>query len=88
MVSHSNELSLYPARDHPLAIYEHMCRSLSVRDLYTEEREIILIQYEWESSEVDSPDFLDTSFMNSLELEYPLELASSLDSEYHFGSIV
>lgn len=57
-------------------------------DLYTEEREIILIQYEWESSEVDSPDFLDTSFMNSLELEYPLELASSLDSEYLFGSIV
>lgn len=57
-------------------------------DLYTEEREIILIQYEWESSEVDSPDFLDTSFMNSLELEYPLELASSLDSEYHFGSTV
>ena len=57
-------------------------------DLYTEEREIILIQYEWESSEVDSPDCLDTSFMNSLELEYPLELASSLDSEYHFGSIV
>ena len=74
-----------------------MSRSLSVRDLYTEEREIILIQYEWESyelsaelvaSEVDSPDFLDTSFMNSLELEYPLELASSLDSEYHFGSLV
>ena len=97
VVSHSNELSLYPARDHSLAIYEHMCRSLSVRDLYTEEREIIPIQYEWESyelsaelvaSEVDSPDFLDTSFMNSLELEYPLELASSLDSEYHFGSIV
>ena len=66
-------------------------------DLYTEEREIIPIQYEWESyelsaelvaSEVDSPDFLDTSFMNSLELEYPLELVSSLDSEYHFGSLV
>ena len=57
-------------------------------DLYTEEREIILIQYAWESSEVDSPDFLDTSFMNSLELEYPLELASSLDSEYLFGSLV
>ena len=57
-------------------------------DLYTEEREIIPIQYEWESSEVDSPDFLNTSFMNSLELEYPLELASSLDSEYHFGSLV
>ena len=37
---------------------------------------------------MDSPDFLDTSFMNSLELEYPLELASSLDSVYHFGSIV
>ena len=97
MVNRSNELSLYPARDHPLAIYEHMCRSLSVRDLYTEEKEIIPIQYEWESyessselvaSEVDSPDFLDTSFMNSLELEYPLELVSSLDSEYLFGSIV
>ena len=85
VVSHSNELSLYPARDHPLAIYEHMCRSLSVRDLYTEEREI---SAELVASEVDSPDFLDTSFMNSLELEYPLELASSLDSEYHFGSLV
>lgn len=97
MVSQSNELSLYPAREHPFSIYEHTCRGLSVRDLYTEEKSIIPIQYEWESyelsselvaSEVDSPEFLDTSFMNSLELEYPLELASSMDSENLFGSTV
>lgn len=97
VASQSNELSLYPARDHPVSIYEHTCRGLSVRDLYTEEKGIIPIQYEWESyelsselvaSEVDSPDFLDTSFMTSLELEYPLELTSSLDSECLFGSTV
>ena len=97
MVSQSNDLSLYPAHEHPLSIYEHTCHGLTVRDLYTEEKGVIPIQYEWESyelsselvaSEVDSPDFLDTSFMNSLELEYPLELSSSLDSEYLFGSTV
>ena len=32
MVSHSNELSLYPARDHPLAIYEHVLRPLHGRE--------------------------------------------------------
>ncbi|KAK8795404.1 hypothetical protein WA588_004247 [Blastocystis sp. NMH] len=32
VVSHSNELSLYPARDHPLAIYEHVLRPLHGRE--------------------------------------------------------
>ena len=67
-----------------MSIYKH-----PRRDLYAEEKGVIPIQYEWESYElVDSPDFLDTSFMTSLELEYPLELTSSLDSEVLFGSTV